>query len=407
VLFDSGHNFIVMAAAPLAVIWSLPLASDVLSAIKARRSPLPSRTIPNGRTQQLLFLVPAHNESTLIQACVRSLVQMRQSAAVEYTVAVVADNCTDDTVSLAHAEGVRVLVRHAPNEPGKPRAIQWALDQFDLERWDAVVIIDADTIVAPDFAGALAGAGPLREKAVQAYFGVSNRADSWLSLLADLLANVRYEGQYPLKRRAGINCPLTGNGMCLGTGLLERAGWDTESLTENWELYARYTALGEQIDYAADAKLFAQEAHTLKESTTQRRRWQAGRWSVLMGHWRDLLRGPDTSLHQALDAVGELASPGPVQQATIALGAAMALFVLPGRAATAVALLYLLGVVPIAWFTIRAWWRHPKRRELLGAFVRVPVYAVWRIGVGLLAISTARSGVWQRSPRHTPGRAAG
>ncbi len=125
-------------------------------------------------------------------------------------------------------------------------------------------------VVDADLADALAAAGDLRDVAVQAYFGLSNERDSWLSLLAGLLARVRYEGQYRLKALAGLNCPLTGNGMCLGVGLLARAGWAADALTENWELYARYTALGERIRFAPTARLHSQEARTLRQSATQR-----------------------------------------------------------------------------------------------------------------------------------------
>jgi cellulose synthase/poly-beta-1,6-N-acetylglucosamine synthase-like glycosyltransferase len=376
-----------------------------MSAVKTRlRRASADQCRPAGAgPQRLLFLVPAHNEATLIHTCVRSLLRMRRSAVVEHEVVVVADNCSDDTAGLAAAAGAGILERDAPDSPGKPRAIQWALQHVDLAHWDAVVIVDADTIVTPAFAEALAARGSLRDKAVQAYFGVSNRNDSWLSLLADLLAKVRYEEQYPLKRAAGLNCPLTGNGMCLGVELLGRVGWDTDSLTENWELYARYSALGEEIDYARDAKLYAQEARTLAQSSTQRRRWQAGRWSVLVAYARRLLTSSRAGGHQTVDTLGELAAPGPILHATVASVLALALLSVGSPVATCLALLFLLGMAPTAWFSAKAWRRHPQRAQLLLALLRLPVYAGWRVVVGGLALATARNGTWQRSPRHPPG----
>ena len=46
-----------------------------------------------------------------------------------------------------------------------------------------MVILDADTVVAPDFAVALAKAAPLSEKAVQGYYDVQNRTESALTRL--------------------------------------------------------------------------------------------------------------------------------------------------------------------------------------------------------------------------------
>ena len=185
---------------------------------------------------------------------------------------VLADNCIDETAAVARATGVRVLERNDRAQTGKPRAIAWALQELALDAFDAMLIVDADTKADPGLADGIAAAGDLRSIAVQAYDSLSNEGESWLSVLAGLLTRIRYEGQYRLKSAAGLNCPLTGDGTCLGIGLLERAGWAPEALTEGWELYARYTARGERIMYAPAAQLFAHEARTLKESATQRRR---------------------------------------------------------------------------------------------------------------------------------------
>ena len=399
---------LAIAAAPIAALWLLPLVADVASVCRSGWARRRARALMDagdrpGRTP-LLFLVPAHNESLLIEACARSLMAMRRGRS-DYDVYVIADNCTDDTAAIASATGVGVLKRFDLERRGKPYAIEWALTRLPIDRYDAVVIIDADTVVDPDFADALAAAGPLRDKAVQAYFGVSNEHDSWLSLLAGLLTRVRYEGQYLLKRRTGLNCPLTGNGMCLGTALLARAGWAPDSLTENWELYARYTALGEAIEFAPNARLWSQEARTLAQSGTQRRRWQAGRWGVFRRYGWRILRSGRIGWRQKADALAELASPGPVLHAALAVSAGLLLAALPSVAARVVAAVFALSIVPTLFWTGRAWLRHPDRLTVARAFARLPVYVLWRTWVAVLAFSTGRRGVWQRSPRHIPDAA--
>lgn len=383
--------------APLAAIFLLPLLSDLASAFVRA----PGRVGASGVRQRLCFLVPAHNEQLLVGDCVRSLVAMDRDRA-DADVFVVADNCTDDTPAIAAAAGARVLERHDLARRGKPPALEWAMAQLPLAGYDAVVIIDADTIVVPGFASALAAQGALRDIAVQGYFGLSNERDSWLSQLGGLLSTVRYEWQYPHKVRAGLNCPLTGNGMCLGTGVLARAGWAPDSLTENWELYARYTASGETIGYAPGALLRSQEAKTLAQSSTQRKRWQAGRLGVLRDYWRAIVTSRRIGWRQKLDAIAELSIPGPVLHAAIALGAALALGLLPGTAPRVVAVLFLLSLLPTAAWTAAAWARHPRRGAIALALVRLPLYAVWRIAVAGLALTTGRRGAWNRSPRHSP-----
>jgi 1,2-diacylglycerol 3-beta-glucosyltransferase len=395
---------------PVALILLLPLLSEVTSLVlppggarragRGRRGP---RTVwrPGGSPQsRLAFLVPAHDEELLIEACVRSLLA-QSSVRAKTTVFVIADNCTDQTARIARDAGATVLERRDPAHPGKPPAIEWALEILPLARFDAVVIIDADSVVDPGFADAVAGHAPLRNKAVQAYFGVSNEQDSWLSRLGGLLGRIRYEGQYRLKARAGLNCPLTGNGMCLGVELLERVGWAPDSLTENWELYARYTMLGEAIEFSPSARLGSQEARTLAQSAPQRRRWQAGRWSVTREYWSRILRSDAIGGRQKLDALAELAVPGPILHATLAGGAALLLLGAPGTLTTIVGTLFALSLLPLFVRTLIAWARHPQPWGIAVAFAGLPVYAVWRLVIAVLSIATGRKRVWLRSPRHS------
>ena len=388
---------VAVAAAPLALLWLLPLISDALMLV--RRS-VRRATSPDQRAR-LLFLIPAHNESYTIAPCVESLLAMGGMRA-DSRVIVVADNCTDDTAAVARKLGAEVLERFDTLRRGKPPALAWAMTQVQLGDYDSVVIIDADTVVDAGFADALAECGPLRDVALQAYHDTWNPSESWLAVLGELLASVRYQGQYPAKARVGLNVPLTGNGMVLGTGVLERAGWVDESLTENWELYARYTERGERIAYARDARLFAQEVKTLAQGTVQRRRWQAGRWIVFKSHLWPMLTSRSIGWHQKIDAIGELSVPGPVLQAAIALVLAIPLGLSKVPFAQAVALAFVLSLIPTIAWTLVAWARHPKPGRIALAFLRIPMYIGWRMTVALLAVRTGRSGAWLRSPRHKP-----
>jgi cellulose synthase/poly-beta-1,6-N-acetylglucosamine synthase-like glycosyltransferase len=385
---------------PLALLWLLPFASDLLSLLaRLFRVARPASPAPVSAPTRLAFLVPAHNEALLIDAAVRSLIAQRHDH-VEFAVWVVADNCDDDTAALARRVGATVLERRDQERPGKPAAIAWALGQIPLDDRDAVVIIDADTMVDVGFAEALAERAPLRDKAVQAWFGSSNPEESWLTRLASLLVDVRYEGQFALKRDTGLNVVLTGNGMCLGTGLLGRCGWVSDSLTEDLEMYARFTALGERIDYAAGAQLYAQEARDLGETATQRRRWQAGRWQVLASHVAPLLRSRAIGARQRLDALAELSFSGPVAHASVALLFGAGLCLLGTTAGRIVGGIFLLSIVPMAGWTCWALFRRSDRLTLMVDLLRLPFYAVWRGGLAIAALLTGRSGRWERSPRH-------
>ena len=388
----------------VAVVLLAPTLSDVLSLARVAFDPGRHRSGPAGASQRLLFLVPAHNEELLLGACVRSLLALRYPQAL-FRVVVIADNCSDRTANLARAAGVECLERHDTQHPGKPRAIAWALEQLPVAEFDAVVIVDADTIADPDFARELAAAGPLRGRAAQGYFGLSNPDESPITRMSAVLAAATHRFAYPLKRRAGLNVPLVGNGMAVGTDVLAEHGWHAFSICEDWEMYALLTERGVAIVGAPKARIYAQEARSLGESATQRERWTAGKVAVLARVGPRLCASRRLGIAQKLDALAELAAPGPVLHlgAVAVLGLGTLLLHPPGA-------LWLAGVlagslVRPAVYAAAALATEPRPGRALVAFAFLPVYAVWRIAMAARALRLVRGGPWIRTQRHQHGGA--
>lgn len=382
----------------MAVVLLLPTVSDLVSIVHLpRRSPRPARRFPT-QWPRLLFLVPAHDEERMIESCVRSLMNLRYPADRFHAV-VIADNCTDRTVVLARAAGAQCLERHDRTFPGKPRAIAWALGQLPVSTFDAVIIIDADTLVDPGFAWALAAAAPVSGQAYQAYFDVRNPTDSPLTRMAKVLAAANYRFAYALKRRVGLNAPLMGNGMCLGTQVLAAQGWKAFTIAEDWESYAVYTMEGISIESLEAAHVYAQEAQSLKQSSTQRQRWTAGKLMVLTRVVGRLLRSRKIGWEQKLDAVAELTGPGPVVHLGLVIGLAAltALLRLPGADWLRVALA--ASVVRPAIYTVAGLTaqQDPLRSAL--AFAFLPFYLVWRLGAAVAALRMLGDKPWVRTAR--------
>lgn len=382
-----------------ALVLALPtLAHALILLLHPARSRLPEAA--RGGPQRFLFFIPAHNEEEIIGACVRSLLAMDYPAGYARIV-VIADNCTDGTAAVSRAAGAEALERQDPVLRGKPRAIAWALGQQDLSALDAVVIIDADSVVEPGFARAIEATGPLRESAGQAYFATLNENDNWLTLLAGVLARARYEVTYPQRERAGLNCPLTGNGMVLGAGLLAERGWNAFSLTENWELYASLTADGIPIRYIQSAKLLSQEVQDLSQGVSQRRRWVVGRRETLRQWFKPLVSSRHIGLAQKADALFELASPGPVMGGAMAVGiAAAGLGLVGGRGGWIIAGTALGSQAPMAMAVLAVLAHHPRPVKVVGAMALLPIYAVWRIGVSLTSMMGSRGMSWQKTRRN-------
>jgi 1,2-diacylglycerol 3-beta-glucosyltransferase len=384
----------------VAVLW-LPLISELLSLLRARGRFAPAGPT-NGEVPRLLFLVPAHDEELLIGECVGSLLDMTYPPANKRII-VIADNCSDQTARIAEAEGAETLIRDDPQAPGKPQAIAWALGQLDLRAWDACVIIDADSTVARGFASGLAKLAPLNDIAFQANFGVLNEFESWLTRLGGVLSRCRYEVTYPLKQAAGLNCPITGNGMGFGTNLLIRDGWRAFSITEDSELYAVYTEAGVPIRHASDASLFSQEARSLQQGVTQRRRWLAGRIRIIREWAARLVLSPNIGWHQKLDAFVELGLASPVLHLLVAaIVVAAALIGVGGTPGWWIAALSAASLTGVVLTTIAVVSTHPQPWRTVFSFFMLPVYAGWRLLVLARTLSTLRDTTWRKTARTAP-----
>ncbi|HEX4633014.1 MAG TPA: glycosyltransferase family 2 protein [Gemmatimonadales bacterium] len=385
---------VTAGVAALSLVLLLPTLSDLWSLLALAR-PAPKRH--SSHRPRILALVPAHNEALLIQDAVRSLLAQKYPRD-RWHVLVIADNCTDDTAARARAAGAECLERVDLEHRGKPHAIAWAMQQLPLQHLDAITVIDADVVVAPDFASGLALEAPLNDKAVQPYNDVRNPGESALTRMSAVFAAARFRASFLLKQRVGLSIPLSA-GLCLGTEVLARYGWDAFSLCEDWELYASLTARGIPVGLARDAHLYAQETKSLRQSGRQRRRWMLGKWAVLAAWGGRLLASKRTSLHQTLDAVGELISPGPALHLSLVVAAwTVAGFAGVGPDAALLALTASL-VRPAVYAGIGIA-RDPEPRRAARAFGFLPFYAAWRLVGALGAILTASSARWERTERH-------
>ena len=154
------------------ILWVVALANLVffpffaylivvsLAALSAQRKRPMDRT-PHFRFQ---VVVPAHDEAPGIVSTVRSCLQLDYPKDL-YEIMVIADNCEDQTAALARQEGANVVERYHPTDRSKGHALKFWFDHLTetraIDRFDAVVVVDADTVVAhAALAVPLAGIAP-------------------------------------------------------------------------------------------------------------------------------------------------------------------------------------------------------------------------------------------------------
>ena len=391
------------AVASLLLVASLSDLISLARVVLGRGSARPAQR-PDG-TPRLLFLVPAHDEELLITSCVHSFLQQEYPAAA-LAMFVIADNCTDRTAALARAAGATCLERYDLSHPGKPQAIAWALRRLPIADFDGVVIVDADVVLDAGFAAGIAEAAPVRAKVVQAYNDVRNPHDSALTRMAAVLSAANHGFAFALKTRAGVNVPL-GAGMSIGTDVLQKYGWQVFTIGEDWELYALLTEQGVHTESAPRARIYAEEARSLRQSQSQRHRWTAGKLTVLFRYGRRLLHSRSVDAYRKLDAIAELLATGPAVHLGVVVALATALLVSNAPGAPWVVGALLASLLRPTTYALLALVQDPEPWRAALAFSYLPIYTVWRLGVQATALTMLGDKPWVRTERNQLRQASG
>ena len=223
------------------------------------------------------ILIPAHNEERLLPNLLNSLAHLDYPAHLFETY-VVADNCTDQTASLAQSRGVNVHIRTDLNNRGKGPALQWLLGRVlqTGAKIDAFLILDADSIVNASFLRVMAAHLDRGERVIQAYYSVHDPEHSLSSSLRFTAFAVLHYLRPSARMVLGGSAGLKGNGMVFSTEIFNRYKWSA-SITEDIELHMRLILDGERVTFAPDAVVFGEMPDTLSNSESQHDRWERGR----------------------------------------------------------------------------------------------------------------------------------
>jgi cellulose synthase/poly-beta-1,6-N-acetylglucosamine synthase-like glycosyltransferase len=278
------------AAAVLLAVAALPLlAASAYLLLLVILSKL--ETGPSAGPPRLRFdvIVPAHDEEQNIAQTVGALLALDWPREL-FRVVVVADNCSDATAARAAEAGADVLVRNDATLRGKGYALQLAFEKSLAGSADAVVVIDADTVVTQDLLRAFAARLERGAKAVQADYAVRNPDASWRTRLMSIAFSAFHQLRSTGRERLGVSCGLRGNGMCFSREVLREVPHEAFSIVEDVEYGIRLGEAGYRVHHAGEAHVYGEMVAGEKASRSQRRRWEGGRLQLAKLHGPRLLR---------------------------------------------------------------------------------------------------------------------
>jgi len=344
------------------------------------------------------IVIPAHDEELLLPRLLASTGN-QDYPRERFDTIVVADHCTDGTADAARHNGASVLERFDQGKRGKGYAIKWALETIALDKYDAVLIVDADCFMSANALKSLDGAIEGKQ-AIQCYSGVGNPDDSWFTRLLDVSRTINNDIYSRAKQRLGLSCQLIGTGMCFATRILKTYGWDALTIGEDCEYYAKLIQSGETVGFDWNAKIYHQESSSLKQATSQRMRWSSGRFAVGWRYgFRLLSRGMAERNGIKFDAGLSLILPNPslgMNGTLVCLG--LALFVGGGRLDALAAWFLLLALLQFGVFVVGVFHTKNRPSKFLAIFV-APAFLAWKLGIDALAILGVGRKKWIRTER--------
>jgi 1,2-diacylglycerol 3-beta-glucosyltransferase len=349
-----------------------------LLALLARRPPAAAAIAPRFKFE---FVVPAHNEAGGIAETVTSLLSVDYPREL-LRVTVVADNCQDDTAARAGQAGARVLVRQSETERGKGYALDHAFTRVLAEGFaDAIVVVDADTVVAANLLTAFSARLALGAQAMQTEYAVRNPEASWRTRLM-VIAFALFHGVRSFAReRLRLSCGLRGNGMCFSTDLLRAHPYRAFSIVEDVEYGLALGYAGQRVYYVGESEVRGEMVASEAHSRSQRARWEGGRLALARTHvprlLPDAVRGRSRVL---LDLAFDLLVPPLSTLCLLAVvGTAFAGFRLATGGPGAPLILWLASGACLLFYVLRGWALSGVGLRGLVDLAWAPVYVLWKL----------------------------
>lgn len=354
----------------------------------------------SNKKNKFAIVIPAHNEELFIGRALESL-QHQQYPSDCLKVHVIADNCKDNTYNIAVSYNVNVVERKSVDK-GKGYALEYAIKNIIKEDYDALLIMDADSIIGSDGLKNLNKHILKHDEIIQCNNAVANPGDSWFSQLMDVSRTISNEIIEPAKEKLGLSSHLMGNGMCFDRKIIDRYGWSAFTVGEDWEYYAKIINEGKRVAFAQHVHIYHQESTSLNQATSQRMRWSSGRFAILWKYGFDILfRGLLEKSPLKFEASLPLILPNP--------SLAINLTVLGFFFSVIFSFLYqnnflfswytLLIISHLILFVAGIFYTRNKLRSFMSIFM-VPLFLIWKMAIDIFSVFGGGRKKWVRTKRH-------
>jgi cellulose synthase/poly-beta-1,6-N-acetylglucosamine synthase-like glycosyltransferase len=267
----------LFAAAMLMAVPATVLLLQVLLALRARPESTPAA--PAQLRASVAVLVPAHDESAGIAAALATMIPQLTAGD---RLLVVADNCSDDTASVARAAGAEVVEREDRQQRGKGYALDFGVRALAARPPEIVIVVDADCTLEPHAIDRLAQRCAEARRPIQALYLMHAAAAAGLRARIAEFAWVVRNHVRPLGfSQWGLPCQLMGTGMAFPWEQLRTVPLASGHLVEDMQLGIDLAIAGAAPLFCPQARVHSAFATQTEGVVSQRTRWEHGHLSVM------------------------------------------------------------------------------------------------------------------------------
>lgn len=364
----------LLATAIVLLIPSAVLFVECFAALLPAR-----RNIAKGHRPSVAVLVPAHNEAIGIRSVLKNLLAQLQPTD---RLVVIADNCTDETATVARATGATVIERHDAQKRGKGYALDYGLQYLATEPPEVVIVVDADCEVQPGTLDRIAQAAYSNQRPTQAIYLMERPAQpkpkDAVSALAFLVKNwVRPQGL----QRLGLPGILTGTGMAFPWSVIRSVSLASGNIVEDMQLSMDLAVAGYPTLFCPDTKVLGLLPQQEQAAKSQRTRWEHGHLQTMRAQVPALLKAAiQQKRFDLLSIALDLCIP-PLSLLVMLWAAVMAVTALAGILShiwLPAMLVALAGMMIFAAILV-AWLKFGRSDLPIATLLTVPFYILWKI----------------------------
>jgi hypothetical protein len=277
VLLTIANTLLELAAVGLGLA-TLALAVQAAAAILVRDRSLPI----SSRRPSIAVLVPAHNEEQGIET---TLLRIKQDLLPRDRLAVIADNCVDQTAAVARQAGAEVVIRNDPDRRGKGFALAAGLGHLGEEHPEVIIFVDADCQFSSHGVELLARACAATQAPVQGRdLMVASSDRKAPARLAEFAWRIKNDFRPAGYARLGLPCHLRGTGMAIPRGLIKPGLFETGHLAEDMLLGIELAIAGHPPRFFRGASVSSYFPETERGQAAQKQRWVQGHLGLIGTH---------------------------------------------------------------------------------------------------------------------------